>query len=78
MNFQKQRRRRGVILTPKGLTKLQVAKSQAERVENSGVRYTLEVLSDRIGLDPDTIMKVFACEVGVDKRTLSRCLNLLT
>ncbi len=47
MNSQKRRRRRGVILTPQGLKKLQAAKSQAESDENDGIRYTLEDLSDR-------------------------------
>jgi hypothetical protein len=73
MNSQKRRRRRGVILTPQGLKKLQAAQSQAESDENDGIRYTLEALSDRTNLDPDTLMKVFACQVGVDKRTLNRC-----
>lgn len=73
MNSQKRRRRRGVILTPQGWNKLQAAKSQAESNENDGIRYTLEALSDRTSLDSDTLMKVFACEVGVDKRTLHCC-----
>jgi DNA-binding HxlR family transcriptional regulator len=73
MNSQKPRRRRGVILTPQGLNKLQAAKSEAESCENDGNRYTLEALSEHTGLDPDTLMKVFACEVGVDKRTLNSC-----
>ncbi|MEP0857314.1 NB-ARC domain-containing protein [Trichocoleus sp. DQ-U1] len=73
MNLQQQKRRRGVILTPQGLKKLQAAKSEAESCEKSNNRYTLEALSDRTGLDPDTLMKVFACDAGVDKRTLSRC-----
>jgi hypothetical protein len=73
MHSQKQRRRRGVILTPQGLKKLQTAKSEAERYENRDRRYILEDLSIRTGLDPDTLMKVFTCETGVDKRTLNRC-----
>lgn len=66
----KRRRRRGVILTPKGLKKLQDAKSNAEFKENSGNRYTLEALSERTGLAVDTLMKVLACESGVDKQSL--------
>ncbi|ALF54049.1 serine/threonine protein kinase [Nostoc piscinale CENA21] len=73
MYATKARRRRGVILTPQGLKKLQTAKSEAEIRENNGHRYTLEVLSDRTGLSVDTIMKIFACEVGVDKQTLKHC-----
>lgn len=72
-NPEKQRRKRGVILTPEGFKKLQAAKVEAESCEKSDKRYTLEDLSRRTGLDPDTLMKVFACEVGVDKRTLNRC-----
>ena len=70
---KKQRRRRGVILTEKGLEKLQDAKIEAEFTENHGNRYTLEALSERTGLGVDTLMKVFACESGVDKQTLKCC-----
>src|SRR5919199_189209 len=73
MNSPKRRRRRGVILTRQGFFKLQAAKSHAERCENEGICYTLEGLSDRTGLDPDTLTKVLGCEIGVDKRTLHRC-----
>lgn len=73
MNPQKGSRRRGVILTLQGLKKLQDAKSEAESCENFDKRYTFEALSFRTGLDSDTIRKVFACEVGVDKSTLRRC-----
>lgn len=69
----KRRRRRGVILTTTGLQKLQDARSEAEFEENSGNRYTLEALSERTGLAVDTLMKVFACESGVDKQTLKFC-----
>ena len=71
----KQRRRRGIILTAQGLEKLQQAKAEAEFEENAGHRYTLEALSDRTGLGVDTLMKVFACESGVDKQTLKCCFS---
>lgn len=73
MDSQKARRRRGVILTPEGLKKLQTAKSEAEMEENSGNRYTLEALNERTGLSTDTLMKIFAGEIGVDKQTLKSC-----
>lgn len=73
MNSQKQKRKRGVILTSQGFNKLQAAKSEAESDENFDKRFTLEALSDRTGLDPDTLMKVFGCKIGVDKRTLTYC-----
>ena len=66
-------RRRGVILTPKALEELQEAKLETEIRENNGISYTLEALSDRTGLDSHTLIKVFSCETGVDRRTLSRC-----
>lgn len=68
-----QKRKRGVILTRTGLKKLQEAKSAAEFQENNGNRYTLEVMSERTGLAVDTLMKVFVCEMAVDKQTLKRC-----
>ncbi|WP_206603127.1 AAA-like domain-containing protein [Leptolyngbya ohadii] len=66
----KRRRRRGVILTSAGFQKVQQAKTEAEFQDNGGNRYTLEALSERTGLAVDTLMKVFACEMGVDKQTL--------
>ena len=66
MKSQQRSRRRGVILTPQGLQKLQDAKSASENYENFGKRYTREALSFRMGLDPDTVTKVFACEMGVE------------
>jgi WD40 repeat protein len=67
---QKQRRKRGVVLTSVGLKKLQEARYQVELEENGGDRYTLEELSDRTQLAPYTVAKVLACEEGVDKQTL--------
>lgn len=72
-DLPKRRRRRGVILTPQGLQKLQSAKTDAEFSENAGNRYTLEALSERTALAVDTLVKVFACESGVDKQTLKFC-----
>ncbi len=66
-------RRRGVILTNQALEKLQKAKSESEIREKNGITYTLEALSARTGLDSHTLIKVFNCETGVDRRTLSRC-----
>ncbi|MFN6516474.1 MAG: NB-ARC domain-containing protein [Nostoc sp. CreGUA01] len=73
MKSQQNSRRRGVILTPQGLQKLQNAKSESENYENFGKRYTREALGFRMALDPDTVAKVFACEMGVDRQTLKYC-----
>jgi WD40 repeat protein/GTPase SAR1 family protein len=75
MNSEKRKRQRGVVLTHAGLQKLQSAKSEAESFENLDRRFTLETLSARTGLDPDTLMKVFSCKVRVDKQTLARCFS---
>ena len=62
------RRRRGVILTPSGLEKLNDAKKEAEFEEKKGARFTLEDLSERTGLSVDTLMRVQGAEVAVDRR----------
>ncbi|HEY9710088.1 MAG TPA: NB-ARC domain-containing protein, partial [Oculatellaceae cyanobacterium] len=70
MTVQKQRRKRGVVLTSVGLKKLQEARYQVELEENQGDKYTIEELSDRTQLAPFTVAKVLAAEEGVDKQTL--------
>lgn len=72
MTQQKSRRKRGVILTPKGLNKLFEKRQLQELEENDGNRFTLEELSDRTSLVPLTITKVLNREAGVDKQTLLR------
>ncbi|MBO3464406.1 ATP-binding protein, partial [Aetokthonos hydrillicola CCALA 1050] len=73
MKPQQRSRKRGVILTLQGFQKLQDAKSQSESCENLDKHYTHQALAIRTGLDPDTVAKVFACEVGVDQQTLKSC-----
>jgi cyanate lyase len=70
MKLTKQKRKRGLILTPEGLQKLQSARLTAELNENYGNRYTFEDLSERIGINTATISKVLSREDGVDKRTI--------
>ena len=73
------KRRRGVVLTEHGLAKLQEAKEYAEYIEKRGNRFTLEELSERTTLAVETVTKVFAAEVPVDKATLKimfRAFNL--
>ncbi|MEH2238318.1 hypothetical protein [Nostoc sp.] len=66
-------RRRGVILTPKGLHKLQLAKQQAEFNENGNKRFTLINLSVHTDLDSHTLCKIFNCNKKVDRYSLTRC-----
>jgi WD40 repeat protein/transcriptional regulator with XRE-family HTH domain len=70
---EKQKRQRGIVLTSVGLERLLTKIRETEILQNNGVRYTLEDLSDRIGLDPKTISKVLKGNIGLDKRTLQRC-----
>jgi len=70
MITQTKKRKRGIMLTPKGWFRLQEAKLKSESEENFGNKYTLEELSERTGLDPGTIAKVMSQEEKVDKRTI--------
>ena len=70
--MSKQRRKRGVILTPEGLEKLQNARRESEYNHNFGERYTYEKLSEITYLDINTIKRVLKSKEGVDKRTLER------
>ncbi len=69
------RRRRGIILTVKGLDKLQQAKQTAEYREKRSQKFTLEELSEKTQLAVDTLMKVFGCESRVDRQTLKNCFS---
>jgi WD40 repeat protein len=70
------RRKRGVILTTKGLQKLQQAKRQSEAKENYGNSYTLEEMSELSGLYTSTISKVLNREGGVDKKTIEKLFSV--
>ncbi|MEO0759667.1 MAG: AAA-like domain-containing protein [Cyanobacteria bacterium J06648_16] len=68
---QKQsRRKRGVFLSPLGWQRLQSAERQAEIQDNQGNPYTLESLSTRTSLSPNTITKVRRRQAAVDRQTL--------
>lgn len=75
MNSTRIRRKRGVVLTPEGLARLQLAIQEAEWEENDGKRYTLEELGWRIRVAPKTVTKVFDRTVGTDRRTLELCFS---
>lgn len=64
------KRRRGVVLTEKGLAKVDEAKADAEYREKRGSRFTLEELGERTGLSVDTLMKLLDNKVPVDRQTL--------
>ncbi|MEE3719401.1 NB-ARC domain-containing protein [Tumidithrix elongata RA019] len=66
----KAKRYRGVILTVQGWEKFQATKTQAEFDENAGDRFTLEELSERMGLSLNTIAKVLGRSDPIDKQSL--------
>jgi transcriptional regulator with XRE-family HTH domain len=74
---QVHRRKRGVILSPHGWQRLQAAEQQAANLDNAGKIYTLEQLSERTGLSPNTITKVRRRRLAVDRQTLEFYFNAL-
>jgi hypothetical protein len=83
MAEQKQRRRRGVVLTIGGYLKLQAARLASEQFTNFGVRYTNEELRALTGLSLMTLAKIFtgtpnptiAAQIPIDKSTIDRCFS---
>jgi WD40 repeat protein len=63
-------RNRGVILTLQGWDKLQTAKEKAELDENVQGSFTLEKLSERMGLSLNTISRILGRLSPVDKGSL--------
>jgi WD40 repeat protein/transcriptional regulator with XRE-family HTH domain len=61
---------RGVILSPQGWQRFQVAKQQVESAETWGKHLTQEDLSDRTGLSLNTLYRVLKRELGVDRQSL--------
>lgn len=74
---QVHRRKRGVVLSPHGWQRLQAAEQQAANLDNASKVYTLEQLSERTGLSPNTITKVRRRRLAVDRQTLEFYFNAL-
>ncbi|MEG3440139.1 AAA-like domain-containing protein [Pannus brasiliensis CCIBt3594] len=68
-------RKRGIVLTDRGLRKLNLARINADN-EQGFKRYTLEYLSEQTGLTSTTLSKIFAGSAGVDKRSLKLCFQV--
>jgi transcriptional regulator with XRE-family HTH domain len=64
------KRLRGVLLSDRGLQRLQLARKQSESQNSAGQPYTLEEISQRTGLSQNTLAKVHRREVAVDRHTL--------
>jgi transcriptional regulator with XRE-family HTH domain len=69
------KRRRGVVLTPIGLQRLQAAILAVEVAENQGQRFTLEELGDRINVSTKTLSRLWSLNSGVDQKTLKLCFS---
>jgi WD40 repeat protein len=64
------RKRRGVILSPTGLQRLQDAQDQFAITHNDGYPYTLEKLSDLTGLSVRSLGRMRSGKSPVDRQTL--------
>lgn len=67
---QPTKRKRGVILTAQGWSRLQTAKRQSEIQENAGNLYTLEELRDRTSLSINTLTRIQRREIAVDRHSI--------
>ncbi|MBD2022887.1 AAA-like domain-containing protein [Leptolyngbya sp. FACHB-711] len=68
--FQSSRRKRGVILSSRGWQRVQSAEQKSAEQDNGSRAYTLDQLSERTGLSPNTITKVRRRRLAVDRQTL--------
>lgn len=64
------KRKRGIVLNVRGWQRLQVAEQRSSHQANLGKPYTLQELSDRTGLSPNTLARVRNRKVAVDQQTL--------
>jgi transcriptional regulator with XRE-family HTH domain len=64
------KRKRGIVLSARGWQRLQAAEQRAVSQSNYGKPYTLQELSDRTGLSPNTLARVRSRKVAVDQQTL--------
>ena len=67
---QQPRRKRGIILSVQGWQRLEAAKQWSEVQENAGRPYTLDELSERTNISPNTLSKVQRRKTPVDRYTL--------
>ncbi len=75
MKPPKSTRRRGFVLTPVGLKRLQDAILAVEMVENNGIRFTLDELGDRMNVSSKTLSRLWSLDTGVDQKTLKLCFS---
>lgn len=66
----KLKRQRGAVLTSEGIQKLETARKLLEAKFKDGKRFTFDELSERTGLDINTVKKVLSRQHKVDMRTI--------
>ncbi|MCC5635043.1 AAA-like domain-containing protein [Nostoc sp. CHAB 5844] len=69
------KRRRGVVLTPAGLQRLQEAILAWEITKKKGDRLTLQELSTQISISTKTLSRLWSLSKGVDQKTLKLCFS---
>jgi transcriptional regulator with XRE-family HTH domain len=67
---QQIKRKRGIIPSSKGWQRLQTAEQRSMSQSNFGKSFTLQELSERTGLSPNTLARVRSRKVAVDQQTL--------
>ncbi|PHJ61069.1 hypothetical protein VF14_23765 [Nostoc linckia z18] len=68
-------RKRGLVLTPAGLQRLQGAILAVEKKQNKGDRFTLEQLRVRMNVSTKTLSRLWSLNTGVDQKTLKLCFS---
>jgi WD40 repeat protein len=74
-NESSQRRQRGAVLSPRGLTRLRAAIRMAEQRDFEGRRLNLQELGNYIRIAPKTVRKVLKRQSTVDFSTLELCFS---
>ena len=75
MKQSKSMRRRGTVLTPLGLKRLQTAILAVEMTQNNGNRFTQDDLGTRINVSTKTLSRLWSLNTGVDQKTLRLCFS---
>ncbi|MDB9304101.1 MULTISPECIES: AAA-like domain-containing protein [Cyanophyceae] len=69
------KRRRGVLLSPQGMQRIQEAISSWEITKNQGERLTLDQLSYQTNVSAKTLSRLWSANKGVDQKTLKLCFS---
>lgn len=73
--MKQSKRRRGIVLTPTGLKRLQAAIMAVEMAQNNGARFTLDELGLRMNVSSKTLSRLWSLDTGVDQKTVRLCFS---